>query len=100
MDSSQQAAQLWSLEELAILETAGSGLAARSFWEQLRVAGSSWAAPSLGVALELFGVARSCSDLECSEYRKWGVPSFLRFPGSLVLPIRSSEAALNCFEWL
>ena len=62
MDSSQQAAQLWSLEELAILETAGSGLAARSFWEQLRVAGSSWAAPSLGVALELFGVARSCSD--------------------------------------
>ena len=33
-------------EELAILETAGSGLAARSFWEQLGVARSSWAPPT------------------------------------------------------
>ena len=33
-------------EELAILETAGSGLAARSFWEQLGVAWSSWAPPT------------------------------------------------------
>ena len=42
-------------EELAILETAGSGLAARSFWDELGVARSSWAPPTRSSGVQKIG---------------------------------------------
>ena len=96
-------------EELAILETAGSGLAARSFWEcseQLGVLGvlgvarnilESWAPSTRSSSEQLGGLVRSSwtplvarSSSECSELKT----------GSTKLPAIPRELGTSLFEAL